>query len=59
MRAALRHQLQQQGERPIFRIGDLTVDLVRRVVTVRGQEVKLSPSEYDLLRVLVPMPARC
>jgi two-component system KDP operon response regulator KdpE len=53
MRAALRHQLQIQGERPIFRVGDLSVDLVRRVVKVRGEEVKLSPKEYDLLRVLV------
>ena len=32
IRAALRHQLQQQGERPVFRSGDLTVDLVRRIV---------------------------
>jgi two-component system, OmpR family, KDP operon response regulator KdpE len=53
MRAALRHRLQQQGERPIFRTGDLTVDLVRRIVTVRGAEVKLSPREYDLLRLLI------
>ena len=53
MRAAVRHQLQIQGERPIFRIGDLSVDLVRRIVTVRGETVKLSPKEYDLLRVLV------
>jgi len=29
------------------------MDLVRRVVTVRGQEVKFSPREYDLLRLLV------
>ena len=53
MRAALRHQLQVHGERPIFRLGDLSVDLVRRIVRVRGEEVKLSPKEYDLLRVLV------
>jgi len=53
VRAALRHRLQQQGERPIFRVGDLSVDLVRRVVTVRESEVKLTPREYDLLRVLV------
>ncbi len=53
MRAALRHQLQVQGERPIFKLGDLAVDLVRRIVTVRGVEVKLSPKEYDLLRILV------
>jgi two-component system KDP operon response regulator KdpE len=53
MRAALRHQLQAQGERPVFRAGDLSVDLVRRVVRSGAREVKLSPKEYDLLRVLV------
>jgi two-component system KDP operon response regulator KdpE len=53
IRAAQRHRLQQEGEKPIFKSGDLTVDIVRRVVTVRGLEVKLSPREYDLLRLLV------
>jgi two-component system KDP operon response regulator KdpE len=53
MRAALRHQLQVHGERPVFRVGDLSVDLVRRIVKVGAKEVKLSPKEYDLLRVLV------
>jgi two-component system KDP operon response regulator KdpE len=53
MRAALRHQLQVHGERPVFRVGDLSVDLVRRVVKVGDKDVKLSPKEYDLLRVLV------
>ena len=53
MRAALRHRLHAQGERPIFRVGDLSVDLVRRVVKAGDREVKLSPKEYDLLRVLV------
>jgi len=53
MRAALRHQLQVQGERPVFRAGDLSVDLVRRIVKTGDREVKLSPKEYELLRVLV------
>lgn len=53
MRAALRHQLQVSGERPVFRTGDLSVDLVRRAVQVAGKDVKLSPKEYDLLRILV------
>jgi two-component system, OmpR family, KDP operon response regulator KdpE len=53
MRAAVRHQLATQGERPVFKVGDLSVDLVRRIVKVKDQEVKLSPKEYDLLRVLV------
>jgi two-component system, OmpR family, KDP operon response regulator KdpE len=53
IRAALRHQLHLQGERPVFKVGDLSVDLVRRVVKVGDKVVKLSPKEYDLLRVLV------
>ncbi|MGT2435501.1 response regulator [Bradyrhizobium betae] len=53
LRAALRHQLQVQGERPVFRTGDLSVDLVRRIVKVGERDIKLSPKEYDLLRVLV------
>jgi len=53
MRAALRHQLQVQGERPVFQVGDLSVDLVRRIVKLGDREVKLSPKEYELLRLLV------
>jgi two-component system KDP operon response regulator KdpE len=53
LRAALRHRLQEEGERPIFRCGELTVDLIRRIVTVRGGEVKLSPREYELLRLFI------
>jgi two-component system KDP operon response regulator KdpE len=53
MRAALRHQLQVHGERPVFLVDELSVDLVRRIVQVGDKEVKLSPKEYDLLRLLV------
>lgn len=53
IRAALRHRLQQEGEKPVFRSGELSVDLVRRLVTVGSKEVKLTPREYDLLRLLV------
>jgi len=53
LRAAQRHRLQQHGERPIFRSGDLAADLVRRTVTAQGKDVKLTPREYDLLRLLV------
>jgi two-component system, OmpR family, KDP operon response regulator KdpE len=53
LRNAVRHQLHVQGERPVFRVGELSVDLVRRIVKIRDTEVKLSPKEYDLLRVLV------
>jgi two-component system KDP operon response regulator KdpE len=53
IRVALRHRLQQHGERPIFQTGDLSVDLVKRIVRVADKEIKLSPREYDILRVLV------
>jgi two-component system KDP operon response regulator KdpE len=53
IRTALRHRFQEQGGEPLFKSGPLQVDLVRRVVTVNGQEVKLSPKEYDILRLLV------
>ncbi|MBZ9964374.1 response regulator transcription factor [Mesorhizobium sp. BR1-1-2] len=53
IRVALRHRFQQQGERPVFQTGDLSVDLVKRIVKVEGKEVKLSPKEYDILRILV------
>jgi two-component system KDP operon response regulator KdpE len=53
MRTAMRHQLQGHGERPVFRVGELSVDLVRRIVKIGGNEVRLSPKEYDLLRLLV------
>lgn len=53
IRTAIRHRLQIQGEKPIFRVGDLSVDLVRRLVRLRDEEVKLSPREYEILRLLV------
>jgi two-component system, OmpR family, KDP operon response regulator KdpE len=53
IRTALRHRFQEQGGEPLFKSGGLGVDLVRRVVTVSGEEVKLSPKEYDILRLLV------
>lgn len=53
IRVALRHRLQTQGEKPVFQTGDLTVDLVKRIVRVAGNEIKLSPKEYDILRILV------
>ena len=53
LRAAVRHQLQVHGERPIFTVGDLSVDLVRRIVKVYDKKIKLSPKEYELLRLLV------
>lgn len=52
LRVALRHSQQPAGE-PVFTVGDLTVDLAARVVRLKDEEVQLTPTEYDLLRVLV------
>jgi two-component system KDP operon response regulator KdpE len=52
MRVALRHATQPGGE-PIFEVGDLRMDLARRLVTISGEDVALTPTEYDLLRLLV------
>jgi two-component system KDP operon response regulator KdpE len=53
IRAALRHRLAREGSPPVFSSGGLTVDMVRRRVTVDGTEVHLSRKEYDILRELV------
>lgn len=53
VRAALRYRLQSEVEELVFRSAGLTVDLGRRVVTVDGRDVKLTPKVYDLLRVVV------
>jgi two-component system KDP operon response regulator KdpE len=52
MRVALRRAA-LPGAEPVFSTGELTVDLARRLVTVGEREVQLTPTEYDLLRVLV------
>lgn len=53
MRVALRHKLQQYGEPPIYKSGELTVDLVKRIVKLGPDEIKLSPKEFDILKILV------
>lgn len=52
MRVALRKQSPSTNE-PVFQTGDLSVDFSRRLVKINAQEVQLTPTEYDLLRVLV------
>jgi len=51
VRVALRKTVQNSD--PVFRLNDLEVDLARRRVTLRGAEVQLTPTEYELLRFLV------
>jgi len=52
IRVSLRRSLQQAPE-PVYSCGGLEVDLARRKVVVRGEEVQLTPTEYELLRLLV------
>jgi two-component system KDP operon response regulator KdpE len=55
LRVALRHAARAAADAPapIFTVGDLRVDLVRRQVLLRDAEVHLTPTEYKLLAVLV------
>jgi two-component system KDP operon response regulator KdpE len=52
MRVALRKSI-QDSPAPVFRIDGLEVDLEHRRVSAEGEEVQLTPTEYDLLRLLV------
>ena len=52
MRVALRKQPSAANE-PVFQSGGLTVDFSRRLVMVQDKEIQLTPTEYDLLKVLV------
>jgi len=53
LRAALRHKMQDEGGPAVVTTGDLTVDLVKRLVTRAGAPIRLSPREYALLAQLV------
>ena len=57
LRVALRHS-QQPTVSPIFTVSDLEVDLAARIVKVRDEEVQLTPTEYDLLRVMINFAGR-
>lgn len=58
MRNALRHALQQEGTLPLFISGNLTIDLVRRQIFRQDVEIRLSPREWDILRMLVRYAGR-
>jgi len=54
VRVALRHVAQvKAGTQPNFCAGPLEVDFARRQVQLRGQNVQLTPTEFDLLKVLI------
>jgi two-component system KDP operon response regulator KdpE len=50
LRAVLRRSGSSQAQQ--MTVGDITIDIARHVVTKAGQEIHLTPTEYDLLRVL-------
>lgn len=57
MRVALRHALPATVE-PVLTFGAVQIDLTRRIVTRDGEPVRLTPTEYALLRLLVQHPGR-
>ena len=57
IRVAMRRSSQSTSD-PVFESDGLKVDLARRKVTSNGQEVALTPTEYELLRVLVQNAGR-
>jgi two-component system, OmpR family, KDP operon response regulator KdpE len=53
IRVMLRRSLQQAAEAPVIRVDALEVDLARRLVTLDTRTVSLTPTEYELLRLLI------
>ena len=51
IRAAMRHAV-GSGNDPVLQFGDLVIDIARRSVTVTGNEIKLTPTEYELIKNL-------
>jgi two-component system KDP operon response regulator KdpE len=49
MRTALRHRMQRKAEAPVLKLSNLEIDNIRRWVRRAGEEVKLTPKEFELL----------
>ena len=52
LRAVMRRLLPQKEDQ-VWKTGKLTVDLSKRIISIKDQPVKLTPTEYDVLKVLV------
>jgi two-component system KDP operon response regulator KdpE len=52
IRAALRHRLRRQGEAPVVKAGDVRIDIARHKVSRGEAEIRLTPKEFDLLKML-------
>lgn len=57
MRVCLRRMAQVEDE-PVLTCGGLSVDLLQRTVTVEGREVKLTPTEYEIIKVMAQHAGR-
>ncbi|HQS71418.1 MAG: response regulator transcription factor [Novosphingobium sp.] len=58
IRTALRHRLASESVTSVVRSGAVEIDLVARIVRKRGEEVHLTPKEYDLLAMLAKAAGR-
>lgn len=59
IRTALRHSSHENSENPILNFDDLEIDIAQRRVKISGKEVKLTPTEYDLLKTLAIHSGKC
>ncbi|MEW6768144.1 MAG: response regulator [Pseudomonadota bacterium] len=58
IRTASRHRMQQAAEAPVLRIADVEIDSLRRRITRRDAEIKLTPKEFELLSFLAKHPGK-
>ncbi len=58
IRAALRRGARDAAPEPTFKSGHLEVDLERRTVGAKGVPIQLTPTEYDLLKLLITESGR-
>jgi DNA-binding response OmpR family regulator len=58
IRAVLRRSEKRAIEQDILRVADITLDRIGRVVTVGGTQIDLTPSEFNILAILMSAPGR-
>jgi two-component system, OmpR family, KDP operon response regulator KdpE len=58
IRAVLRRSVASESSSSILKVGDITIDIDERRITVAGAEIKLTPKEFDVLKYLVNNPGK-
>jgi two-component system KDP operon response regulator KdpE len=62
VRVQLRRGLEREGEsdyaKPVIQVGDFDINTERHIVRLRGDEIRLTPKEFDLLLVFARNPER-